>query len=251
MLEQEGQKVGRHKLRHIMGDLGLISRPKRKFTKTTDSNHPYPVADNLLKQNFKTEKPNQVWVTDITYLPTTEGWLYFFYLVVFLDFFSRKVVGYSMSENIDKELVKKALTMAFNRAWYTARHTEPMGPVPTSRDHGLVNQAYIHHSDRGSQYASYDYQDMLTRSAIVCSMSRKGNCYDNAVPESFNKTIKAELLAQLPLLDRQTLRTKVFEYIEVFYNRQRLHSFLNYLFPEQFEINYAKHNNISLTKMAA
>jgi transposase InsO family protein len=216
-LRDQGQNVGRHRLRRVMRDLGLISRPKRTHHKTTDSNHTYPVPQNLLNQNFKTDKPNQVWVTDITFLRTLEGWLY---LVVILDLFSRKVVGYSMSETIDKELVKKALRMAF-----TAR-----GPVP-----GL-----IHHSDRGSQYASHDYQNMLRESHIICSMSRRGNCYDNSVAESFNKTLKVELIEQIPLTDRATLRTIVFEYIEVFYNRQRLHSYLNYQSPDAFELNYAK-----------
>lgn len=217
-LEHAGESVGRHKLRRVMRELGLVSRPKRRFQKTTDSNHALPVASNLLKQDFSTDRPNQVWVTDITYLPCLEGWLY---LVVILDLFSRKVVGYAMSENIDRHLVLKALDMAL----------VTRGPVP-----GLV-----HHSDRGSQYASHDYQLALKAQGITCSMSRKGNCYDNAVAESFNKTLKTELIEPLPqTLNRVSLRTKVFEYIEVFYNRQRLHSYLSNLSPDAYELNYAK-----------
>jgi putative transposase len=216
-LKQQGHTVGRHKLRRVMRELGLICRPKRKRApQTTDSKHNLAVAENRLQQDFSASRPNEAWVTDITYLPCLEGWLY---LVAILDLFSRKVVGYAMSENIDRHLVLQALDMALLKR----------GPVP-----GL-----IHHSDRGSQFACHDYQQALSRQGIVCSMSRKGNCYDNAVAESFNKTIKIELIECMPRTDRATLRTRVFEYIEGFYNRRRLHSFLNYVSPEQFENNYA------------
>jgi transposase InsO family protein len=179
---------------------------------TTDSKHSLPVAPNLLDQNFVANRPNQVWLADITYIATGEGWLY---LAVILDLFTRKVVGWAMRDHMRAELTIAALTMAIQRRRPGA---------------GL-----IHHSDRGSQYAAGDYRDILQAAAIAQSMSRKGNCWDNAPMESFFGTLKIELVHQREYPDRDAARRDLFAYIEGYYNRQRIHSAIGYITPDQAE----------------
>ena len=191
---------------------GFRAKAARRFKATTDSNHRLPVAPNLLEQDFTAVAPNAKWVGDITYLWTDEGWLY---LAVVLDLYSRKVVGWAMSERMTASLVCDALSMAL---W---RRRRPRGVIV--------------HTDRGSQYCSNAYQALLDSHDLVCSMSGKGNCYDNAVAESFFHTLKVELTHGQRFLDRHTLRQEVFEYIEVDYNRTRRHSALGYISPEAFE----------------
>lgn len=190
----------------------LVPKAARLFKVTTDSNHTLPIAPNLLERNFSASKPNEKWVTDITYIQTTEGWLY---LAIFIDLFSRKVVGWSMSEHIDSTLVCDALRMALWRREFPKN--------------------IIIHSDRGSQYASCAFRELLTKNELIQSMSRKGNCWDNACAESFFHSLKVELLIGEPLQNREKTREAIFEYIEVDYNRQRRHSAIGYQNPEQFE----------------
>ena len=182
---------------------------------TTDSKHNMPVSENKLNRQFKTSKPNEVWVSDITYVETHEGWLY---LTVFLDLFSRKIVGWSMSQYMTADLITNAYQMGVARR----------GTMPE-----LV------HSDRGSQYASEEFRKLL---AGVCpqSMSRKANCWDNAVSESFWKTLKVELIYRQVFRTRKAATLSIFEYIETFYNKRRLHSALGYQSPEQFEVKAQK-----------
>ena len=185
----------------------------RRFrTCTTDSRHDWPIAPNRLNQNFAAERPNQVWLADITYVPTAEGWLY---LAVVLDLFTRKIVGWAMRDHMRAELTIAALTMAIQR----------QKPPP-----GL-----IHHSDRGSQYAATDYRKVLDGAGMIQSMSRKGNCWDNAPMESCFGTIKTELVHHACYPTREAARHDLFAYIEGYYNRQRLHSALGYITPEQAE----------------
>ncbi|GAB4453715.1 MAG: hypothetical protein OHK0029_07020 [Armatimonadaceae bacterium] len=183
-----------------------------RFVVTTDSSHALPVADNLLDRDFGASGANAKWASDITYVWTREGWLY---LAVVLDLFSRRVVGWSMQESLERSLVVNALEAALCQRYPEA---------------GLV-----HHSDRGSQYASYDFQEMLKENDIACSMSRRGNCYDNAVVESFFGTLKQELVHRRSFATREEARQEVFQYIEVWYNRKRRHSSLGYVSPAQFE----------------
>ena len=179
---------------------------------TTDSNHAMPTAPNLLKRRFDVKAPNRVWAGDVTYLPTGDGWLY---LAVLLDLFSRRIVGWAMSETNDEALTLAALDMALVQRQ----------PLP-----GLV-----HHSDRGSTYASSEYQDVLAHHGIVCSMSRKGNCWDNAVVESFFSTLDIECARGRPFPSRHAARREVVNYILTFYNPTRLHSTLGYRSPMEFE----------------
>jgi len=209
----EGQTVGRKRIERMMRHHGIRARaPRRYRVCTTDSKHSLPVAPNLLDQNFVADRPNQVWLADITYIPTAEGWLY---LAVILDLFTRKVVGWAMRDHMRAELTIAALTMAIQRRRPRA---------------GL-----IHHSDRGSQYAAGDYRDILRAAAITRSMSRKGNCWDNAPMESFFGTLKTELVHQSEYLDRDAARRDLFAYIEGYYNRQRIHSAIGYITPDQAE----------------
>jgi transposase InsO family protein len=218
-LREQGEVVGRKRIARLMRDRGLVARSKRRFRPTTtDSNHSQPVAENLLNRSFERILPNQAWVGDITYIPTGEGWLY---LAVLIDLFSRRVVGWAMSDRIDRQLTLNALEMAIvNR--------------------GRAVKDVLHHSDRGSQYASADYRQALVDRGLVASMSRKGNCWDNAVAESFFSTLKWELIHRRPFETRSDARRAIFEYIEVFYNRRRRHSALGYLSPMQFETNTAR-----------
>ncbi len=214
-LAAKGVHASKHRVARLMQENGLRGRRRRRFRHTTDSNHALPVAPNTLAQDFTVDAPNRVWVTDITYIPTREGWLY---LAAILDRYSRRVVGWSMSDRITRQLTLDALAMAL-------RARAP--------DTGL-----LHHSDRGSQYASADYQAALAAAGIACSMSRKGNCYDNAVAESFFATLKTELVHDADWATRAEARSAIFEYLEVFYNRRRRHSSIGYVSPEEFELKY-------------
>lgn len=211
-LRERGQRTGRKRIARLMRIQGLRARPRRRYRTTTDSRHGLPVSPNLLARRFAVAQPNTAWVTDMTYLWTAQGWLY---LAVIIDLFSRRVVGWSMSERIDRKLALDALRMALAQ-----RRPQP----------GL-----IHHSDRGSQYASGDYQRLLATNGIVGSMSRRGDCWDNAVAESFFASLKLELVYQVQWRTRAEARTAIFEYLEYFYNRRRRHSSLGYLSPVEFE----------------
>ncbi len=212
-LRARGQRVSRKRVARLMSQQGLVARRKRRFVRTTDSRHNQPVAPNILERDFSPGQPNCTWATDITYVETKQGWLY---LAVVIDLFSRRVVGWSMSQNIDRHLVLSALDMALKA------RTPPRG--------------LVHHSDRGSQYASTDYQQALAARGIQCSMSRKGNCWDNAVVESFFSSLKQELVYTTDFATHEQARSALFEYIEVFYNRQRRHSSLGYVSPVDFEL---------------
>jgi transposase InsO family protein len=207
--------VSRKRVIRLMQEQGLVGSPKPSFVVTTDSNHPLPVAPNVLERDFKASAPNQRWVGDITYLKTPEGWLY---LAVIIDLFSRMVVGWALSPKIDRHLVVKALEMALKRRSPTA--------------------TLVFHSDRGSQYASEDYQKALLASGISCSMSRKGNCLDNAVSESWFSTLKRELGRRFA--SEADAEGQLFDYIEVFYNQRRRHSTLGLISPAAFERRAAR-----------
>jgi len=211
-LRLEGNFVGRHRVARIMRLHGLRARGARKYKATTNSNHRLPVAPNLLQQNFSASKPNEKYVSDITYIWTSEGWLY---LAVVMDLYSRMVIGWALSERMTSTLVIDALQMAL---W---RRKKPRGVIV--------------HSDRGSQYCSHDYQKMLADNGLICSMSKRGDCYDNAAMESWNGSFKVEAIHGEALMTRELTKNHVFEYIDVYYNRQRLHSTLGYLSPETFE----------------
>jgi transposase InsO family protein len=215
-LGARGCRTSRKRVARLMRERGLAARRRRRFRVTTDSQHAFPVAPNVLAREFAQPAPDVAWVTDITYIPTGDGWLY---LAVILDLCSRFAVGWAMSENITRELTLDALHMAL------ARRHPPRG--------------LLHHSDRGSQYASGDYQKALKAQGIACSMSRRGDCWDNAVAESFFATLKVELVYDTKWDTRAEARAALFEYIEVFYNGQRRHSTLGYLSPRAFEIQRA------------
>ena len=214
-LEEEGFEVSRNRVARLMRENGIRARGKRRFRKTTDSDPDHRVAPNSLARNFEVEAPNKIWAGDITYLWTSEGWMY---LAVFLDLFSRKVVGWALADHMRTDLVLEALLKAL-------------------RDR-LPGDDLMHHSDRGSQYASDDYRAALDAHRIECSMSRKANCLDNAVAESFFGTLKTELIHRRTWPTREAARFAIHEYIEVFYNRRRLHSRLGYTSPVQFEANF-------------
>jgi transposase InsO family protein len=211
-LGDRGHRTSRKRVAPLMRRQGLAARRRRRFRVTTDSHHPLPVAPNVLARQFARAAPDTAWVTDITYIPTGEGWLY---LAVILDLCSRFVVGWSLSDRIARHLTLDALEMAL------VRRRPPRG--------------LLHHSDRGSQYASGDYQRVLATQGIVGSMSRRGDCWDNAVAESFFATLKVELVYDTTWETRAEARGALFEYIEVFYNGQRRHSSLGYLSPRAFE----------------
>jgi transposase InsO family protein len=211
----DGHRVGKKRVERIMREDGLKARPKRRCRKTTDSAHGRPVAPNLLARHFTTDEPNRVWAGDITYVWTLEGWLY---LAVLLDLFSRRVVGWAISDRVDTQLALHALRMALQRR-------QP--------ERGL-----LHHTDRGSQYASIDYQQALHERGIVCSMSGKGDCWDNAVSESFFGSLEKELLMGTTFWSKAHARRELTEYIEQFYNRDRLHSTIGYVSPIDFELSH-------------
>jgi putative transposase len=212
-LGQGGHKHGRNRIARLMRQQQLCGRVKGRFrVRTTDSNHDQPIAPNRLPDLPAPSAPNQVWLGDITYVATEEGWLY---LAGILDLYSRRLTGWAMSEHIDTELILAAWGMALT-------HCQPPA--------GLV-----FHSDRGAQYASHDYRHALQNSQAVSSMSRKGNCYDNAAMESFWSTLKQELIYRRHFKTRDQARQAIFDFIEVFYNRRRLHSSLGYRSPIDFE----------------
>ena len=211
-LLREAVEVGKQRVARLMREMGLQGLPRKRFRRTTDSNHVRPVAPNVLDRKFEAERPNQSWATDITFIWTSEGWLY---LAAILELFSRRVVGWAMQPHMRTELALEALHMALGRC------------VP---DVGLV-----HHSDRGVQYAASSYQAVLDENNIVCSMSRKGDCWDNAVSESFFGTLKTELVNRQSWSTRREAKDAVVDYIERFYNPYRLHSSLGYVSPIEFE----------------
>jgi len=212
-LTEQGIRCGRNRVARLMREHNLVPKTIRRFkVVTTDSNHTLPVAPNRLNQVFTADRPDQIWLSDITYVPTAQGWLY---LAVVLDLYSRRIVGWAMSDSLHRQLVIEALQMAL-----TSRQPPP----------GL-----LHHSDRGSQYASDDYQALLTQARMLGSMSRKGNCYDNAPVESFFGTLKTELVFHQHYTTRAEARLDIFEYLEVFYNRFRSHSALGYKSPVNYE----------------
>jgi transposase InsO family protein len=209
----EGESVSRNTVAKLMRQAKIRAKRRRRFVpRTTDSAHQKPVADNLLERDFTATAPDRKWVADITYILTDQGWLY---LAAVLDVYSRRIVGWSMADHLETDLVADALRMALARR------------QPTK---GL-----LHHSDRGVQYASEDYQHLLARHGMRVSMSGKGDCWDNAMMESFWATLKTELVHPHRYATREQARASIFEYIEVFYNRQRLHSSLGYKSPESFE----------------
>jgi putative transposase len=216
-LADHGVQVGIHRIKRIRRKLGLRCKQKRKFKATTNSNHGLPVAENLLEQRFVANAPNRIWVTDITYVPTAEGWLY---LAGHKDLFTGQVVGYAMSNRMTKNLVSQSLFRAV---------TSKRPPA------GL-----IHHSDRGSQYCAAEYQNLLKQFKMKASMSRRGNCYDNAPIESFWGVLKNELIQHRRYTFRQEAIQEITEYIEIFYNRQRRQEKLGFLSPAAFEKNYYK-----------
>jgi transposase InsO family protein len=214
-LQERGERVSRKRVARLMSQEGLRGKKRRRFKVTTNSNHTYPVAPNVLDRKFDVDEvgaPDQVWAADITYVPTREGWLY---LAIVLDLASRLVVGWSMGETLESSLAVDALNMALQRRRPAA---------------GL-----LHHSDRGVQYASNDYRALLEGKKVVASMSRKGNCWDNAVAESFFATVEIELIQDEDWHTRNEARGAIFEFIEVWYNRQRRHSSLKYQTPAEFD----------------
>ena len=206
------ESCGKHSVARLMKEHGIQPKTRRKFKVTTDSKHNKPIHANHLSRQFNAESVNERWVSDITYLPTVEGWLY---LAAIMDLYSRKIVGWAMSDRLKESLVVNALNMALLQREIGAK--------------------LLLHSDRGSQYASENFQQLLNRHGIQCSMSRKGDCWDNAAMESFFHTLKTECVYHERYQTRDEAKKSVFDYIEVFYNRQRKHSTLGYKSPEQYE----------------
>lgn len=210
-LRANGLRCGKNRVARLMREHGIAAKTRRRFKITTDSKHTLPIAENILDQEFAMDAPNKTWAGDITYIWTQQGWMY---LAVVLDLFNREIVGWSMRKRITKDIVIEAFTMAIKRKRPQA---------------GLV-----FHSDRGSQYASHDFRRLLEKYGVIQSMSGKGNCYDNAVTESFFHTLKTELVYFELYRTRSEARQSIFEYIEIFYNRIRRHSFLGYVSPVDF-----------------
>jgi transposase InsO family protein len=224
-LRAKGRRIGKKRVERLMRQEGIAARRKRRFRRTTDSNHPHPIAPNVLARNFHVELPNSAWVTDVTYVWTHEGWLY---LAAILDLFSRRVVGWAASANNDRTLAISALDRA----------VATRAPAP----------GMIHHSDRGSVYASSGYGDALTKIGAVKSMSRKGDCWDNAVAESFFATIKGEMIDHADYLTRGAAIASIADYIDDFYNPCRRHSALDYVSPIEFELKFM---SVKIKKVAA
>ena len=215
-LHEMGYKISENRVAKIMRNIGLSGQSKAKFkVLTTNSAHAYPISPNLLKQKFRVCEPNKAWVSDITYIKLASGWLY---LCVILDLFSRKIVGWSLADHMRTEMVIEALDRA-------ARQNKP-------------KKGLIFHSDKGSQYASYQFRDVLNKYGFISSMSRTGNCYDNAVAESFFGSLKTEEVYKNEYFNIFETRRNIFEYIDVFYNRHRKHSYLGYKSPIMFEQEY-------------
>lgn len=217
-LRERGWRVGRKRVARLMRQAGVRAAQPRRFVTTTDSDHRFHVAENVLDRDFTATTPDQKWGSDITYIRTDEGWLY---LAVVVDLFSRRVIGQAMGPTLERTLVDEALSLALSRR------------KPAT---GL-----LHHSDRGAQYAATAYQSLLERHGITCSMSRRGNCWDNAPVESFFATLKRERVYRRRYRTRTEARADLFSYIEVFYNAKRKHSTLGYLSPVAFE---EKHQGI-------
>lgn len=216
-LRDEGVRVSRKRVARLMCENGLVGQVRRRFRRTTDSNHAHPIASNIVARNFNPERANEVWAADITYVRTWEGWLY---LAVVIDLFSRRVVGWAIADHMRTELVLDALSMAFDRRNPAA---------------GLV-----HHSDRGCQYASAAYRQALETHGAICSMSRTGNCWDNAVVESFFGTLKQDLLYRNAWPTKQSTIKAIGDYIDRFYNTRRRHSTLGYVSPLEYEMVSAR-----------
>ena len=212
LLELYGLIISRKRISIIMKELNLKVKMKRRYKNTTDSNHNLPIAANILNRDFYASTPDEKYVGDITYIPTGEGWLY---LATVIDLYSRKIVGWSMNDTMKVSLVNDALDMAI------LHRSPPKG--------------LIWHTDRGSQYASYTHKDLLQKHGIIQSMSRKGNCWDNAVAESFFKSLKQELVYNTYFYTKKQAKKEIFEYIEFYYNRTRSHSYLGNLSPNKFE----------------
>lgn len=215
-------ECSRHRLYRLQKRNNLYSKRKKKFKATTNSNHKLPVAENLLNQDFNIDKPNTVWVTDITYVDTLEGWLY---LATVKDIYTKEIVGWATADNMKTDLCIKALKSA------VMRHRPPKG--------------LIHHSDRGVQYCSKEYQSLLNKYFMIPSMSRKGNCYDNACAETFFATIKCEILYHNRYKTREEAHRDIFWYIEIYYNRKRRHQALGYLTPMQFKQTFYERENVA------
>lgn len=213
-LRRKGIRVGRKRVERLMREKGLVGRRKRRFRRTTDSNHTHPIAPNILARRFTPASPNEIWAGDVTYIATHEGWAY---LAVLLDLCSRRVVGWAFSESNDTELALAALRRAVG-----GRHAIPAG--------------LIHHTDRGSPYASAEYREALKSHAMLQSMSRRGDCWDNAVAESFFATLRAELVDDETYRTRRAAESSIGDYIERFYNAERLHSHIDYVSPIEFEL---------------
>jgi len=211
-LKVRGQRCGRHQVAALMRQNGITPKRRKKFKKTTDSDHNYPIAPNLVERVFAAERLNSLWTSDITYLWTSEGWLY---LAVVLDVCSRRIVGWGMGHRLQDELVVRAIRQALA--------------------HRQVAEGLIFHSDQGSQFASDACQKLLDDNHIRASMSRKGDCYDNAISESFFGTLKTEFVYADKFETREEAKLKIFDYIEVFYNRKRIHSSISYKTPVDFE----------------
>jgi putative transposase len=214
-LRARGHRVGRKRVARLMRRTGLAGLTRRRYRCTTDSRHEFPAAANLVRRRFDVDAPNRVWVADITYVWTWQGWLY---LAAIVDLFSRRVVGWATADHMRTELVLEALARATGE-----RATSP---------------ELVHHSDRGSQYASGLYRSILAAQGITCSMSRRGNCWDNAVVESFFATLKTELIERQSWATRAHVQLAITDYISSFYNRGRRHSYLGYLTPSEFEQKY-------------
>jgi transposase InsO family protein len=229
-LREAGYQVGENRVAKLMRKAGIRAKSKRKYKTTTKSKHKRPKAANLLKQNFKSEESNKLWAADISYIDTREGWLY---LAVVLDLFSRKVIGWSFSERLKDDITVAALNMAIKQRL----NKQSMKTNST---------ATICHSDQGSQYASKLYLKTLKDNNLIASMSDKGNCYDNAVLESFFASLKTEE-ADKPYNTRQEAKTAIFDYIESFYNNTRRHSSLDYLSPDEYERRYNQSKELTLS----
>lgn len=221
-LQSKGYEISQSSVARRMKKMSLQATKKKKYMKTTDSNHDYRVADNLLDQNFTSDSPNAVWVSDITYIATATGWMY---LVIILDLFSRKIISWQTSETLERYFVLEALNLAI------LRRNPPKG--------------LIFHSDRGVQYACHDFKDALENNGFLQSMSAKGNCYDNAVAESFFKILKYELIGDYKFYGKDDLDRVLFKKIDIEYNRQRIHSTIEYKTPDQFELNHLNQIRLS------
>jgi putative transposase len=218
-LKEDGVRVSRKRVARLMREEGIAAHIPKRFRKTTDSKHDHPVASNILDRRFSAlERPNQVWACDITYVWTWQGWVY---LAVVMDLFSRRIVGWKAGDHMRTELVIEALNMALGQRC-------------------LDGGTLLHHSDRGSQYASRTYQELLEANGIECSMSRKGDCWDNAVVESFFGTLKCELILRRSWSTRRAVVEAIGEYIELFYNSHRRHSSLGFKSPNQFETAFER-----------